>query len=207
VGESTTVTNPGLVRWGQERSLANGIARANTGKAVGEKRGNGTQVFAAENEFSRQLKGGQPVCRGRTLLVGLVLIFPQKVTRQPHVAKRKSPSPPTRVASEPGADVTEHIQNTLSSLGAGPVHSEKPKNSDEGSATFVQSFLSSLFPGFASYAPAWGFVRDHLVARGCRQREGRGSGCRCRGTRGVCAPNSSRIEETAASAGRNVTGV
>ena len=84
----------------------------------------------------------------RFFLVGLALIFAQ-VSHIPRVANRK---PSFHVLNqhfddESDAEVTERIQNILFPLGPRSIHSEKPDNLSDGSAEFVEDFLSSLFPG------------------------------------------------------------
>jgi len=95
----------------------------------------GARLVAGERQhaldaFLQQLKGARPV------------------TRHPHVVKRKSLDDvlKQRLATESDADVTETIQNILSSLDPRPTQSEEPKDSDEDAAKLIQNFISSIFP-------------------------------------------------------------
>ena len=76
----------------------------------------------AVNGFLGRVKGTQPVRCICMLLVGLILILPQKATCGPHVVKSRP----------------------LSDLCSRPVHSGEP---DEDHVKRVENFLSSLFPG------------------------------------------------------------
>ena len=80
----------------------------------------------------------------------MVLTISRKVRRQPHLAKLKllPEALRQRLASGFNANVTEPIQNVLSSLGSRPVHSDKLENSNEYSAKLIENFLSSLLPAF-----------------------------------------------------------
>ena len=69
------------------------------------------------------------------LIVGLVLIFPQKVADQPHVAQRR-PLPKAlkqRLATEAHIDTTTPIQNIHPSLSSRPAQLEKPKDHNDDS--------------------------------------------------------------------------
>ena len=54
-----------------------------------------------------------------------------------------------RLAAGTSADITQPIQNILSSLGSRPAQSEKPKGSDEDAAKLIENIISSIFPGLA----------------------------------------------------------
>jgi len=57
-----------------------------------------------------------------------------------------------RLATESDADITEPIQNILSSLGPSPVQPEKPKDSGEDAAKLIKNLLSSIFPDLVFHA-------------------------------------------------------
>ena len=103
----------------------------------------------ALDAFLRQLKGHQPVCHVCTLITNSILNGCSQITRQPHVAKRKPlvDALKERLARESDADITEPIQNILSSLEPRPAQSEKPKDPSEDVAKLIENLLSSVFPG------------------------------------------------------------
>lgn len=107
----------------------------------------------ALNVFLRQLEGTQSVCHVCIVATeDLALTRPSpQIIRQPHVAKRK-PVVDTlkqRLATESDADISESIQNILSSLEPRPVQSEEPEVANEDVAQLVKNILSSIFPGLA----------------------------------------------------------
>ena len=101
----------------------------------------------------RQHGGAQPVrCLYTHWGSGSNQFLPQ-VTRQPHVAKRRSLDDVLRhrLAAESDPDVTEPIRNILSHLGPQPAQSEKPKDPRDDAAKLIEDILSSIFPGFVSH--------------------------------------------------------
>ena len=109
----------------------------------------------ALNAFLQQLKGAQPACHVRTLVVCSTLISPSlQITRRPHVVKCEplADALKKRLATESDSDITEPIQNILSSLEPRPVQPEKPKDSGVDVAKLIENLLSSIFPDFVFYA-------------------------------------------------------
>ena len=113
-----------------------------------------TERQRALHAFLRQSEGGQPVCHVcGVLVVSTILIgSSSQITRQPHLVRRGPlvDALKLRLAGESDADITESIQNVLSSLEPRPVQSEKPEDSEEDAAKIIENFLSSIFPGLVS---------------------------------------------------------
>jgi len=126
--------------------------------------------------FLRQLKGPQPVCHiCAVLAVYSILTGPSsQITCHPHVVKRKSQlvgALKQRLAAEPDADITEPIQNILSSLESRPTQSGGPEDSDEGAAKLIENLLSSIFPGAVFHAqsqstPSTEQAKPHVSDKG-----------------------------------------
>jgi len=106
--------------------------------------------------FLRKLEGAQPVCHvcGVLVVYSVLTGSSSQITRQPHVIKRKPlvDALKQRLAAEPDADITEPIQNILSSLESRPAQSGGPEDSDEDAAKLIGNLLSSIFPGAVFHA-------------------------------------------------------
>jgi len=110
----------------------------------------------ALDAFLRQLEGAQPVCHvcGVLVVYSVLTGSSSQMTRHPHVVKRKPlvDALKQRLAAEPDADITEPIQNILSSLESRPAQSGGPEDSDEDAAKLIENLLSSIFPGAVFHA-------------------------------------------------------
>ena len=117
------------------------------------------RLVAAERQravgaLSQQLGGAQPVCRLHVHSKHSSNQPIPQVTRQPHVAKRRSldDTLKRRFATESDPDITEPIRNILSYLEPRPAQSEKPEDPREDLARLVGGIISSIFPGLGSHA-------------------------------------------------------
>jgi len=109
----------------------------------------------ALNAFLQQLKGAQPARHVRTLVVCSTLITSSpQITRQPHVVKREpvADALKQRLSTESDSNITEPIQNILSSLEPRSVQSEGPKDPGEDGAKLIENLLSSIYPGLVFLA-------------------------------------------------------
>jgi len=135
----------------------------------------------ALDAFLRQLEGAQPVCHVcGTVFVFSILTGSSQITRHPHVVKRKPlvDALKQRLAAEPDADITEPIQNILSSLESRPAQSGGSEDSDEDPAKLIVNLLSSIFPGAVFHArsqstPSTEQAKPHASDKGkCKARAG-----------------------------------
>lgn len=108
----------------------------------------------ALNAVLQRVKGAQPVRHVHTLIVYSNLITSPQNTHQLHVVKPKPLADvlEQRLATEFDSDITEPIQNILSSLKLRPVQLEGPKDSGGDAASLVENLLSSIFPDLVIHA-------------------------------------------------------
>ena len=87
--------------------------------------------------FLRQHEGGQPACHICGIVAYSILISSSsQMTHQPHVVECRplADALKQRLAAEFDTDITEPIQNILSSVESCPIQSEEPKVSGEDTA-------------------------------------------------------------------------
>jgi len=125
--------------------------------------------------FLRQLESAQPVCHVCSILVvySILTSSSSQIARQPHVIKRNPlvDALNQRLAAEPDADITEPIQNILSSLESRPTQSGGSEDSDEDAAKLIENLLSSIFPGAVFHArsqstPSTEQAKPHVSDKG-----------------------------------------
>ena len=128
----------------------------------------------ALDAFLRQLKGAQPVCHVcGTVVVHSILTRSSQINCQPYVVKREPlvDALKQRLAADPDADITEPMQNILSSLESRPAQSGGSEDSGDDAAKLIENLLSSIFPGAMFHArsqstPSTEQAKPHVSDKG-----------------------------------------